>query len=82
MIAELLYNGELDGVTAGEASEKFDDSDLFKVDDRGIAYLTEDSFRETAEDARSIEARKKVLADLKQAQTNEKSQENHKEQGE
>lgn len=79
MIAELLYNGELDGVTAGEASEKFDDSDLFKVDDRGIAYLTEDSFRETAEDARSIEARKKVLADLKQAQTNEKSQENHKE---
>ena len=82
MIAELLYNGELDEVTAGEASEKFDDSDLFKVDDRGIAYLTEDSFRETAEDARSIEARKKVLADLKQAQTNEKSQENHKEQGE
>ena len=81
MIAELLYNGELDGVTAGEASEKFDDSDLFKVDDRGIAYLTEDSFRETAEDARSIEARKKVLADLKQAQTNEKPQE-HKEQGE
>lgn len=82
MIAELLYNGELDGVTAGEASEGFDDSDLFKVDDRGIVYLTEDSFRETAEDARSIEARKKVLADLKQAQTNEKSQENHKEQGE
>ncbi len=82
MIAELLYNGELDGVTAGEASEEFDDSDLFKVDDRGIVYLTEDSFRETAEDARSIEARKKVLADLKQAQTNEKSQENHKEQGE
>lgn len=81
-IAELLYNGELDGVTAGEASEKFDDSDLFKVDDCGVAYLTEDSFRETAEDARSIEARKKVLADLKQAQTNEKSQENHKEQGE
>ena len=82
MIAELLYNDELDGITAGEASEEFDDSDLFKVDDRGIVYLTEDSFRETAEDARSIEARKKVLADLKQAQTNEKSQENHKEQGE
>lgn len=82
MIAELLYNGELDEVTAGEASEEFDDSDLFKVDDRGITYLTEDSFRETAEDARSIEARKKVLADLEQAQTNEKSQENHKEQGE
>lgn len=57
---------------------RIDDSDLFKVDDRGIAYLTEDSFRETAEDARSIEARKKVLADLKHAQTNEKSQENHK----
>ena len=58
---------------------RIDDSDLFKVDDRGIAYLTEDSFRETAEDARSIEARKKVLADLKKAQTNEISQENHKE---
>lgn len=82
MIAELLSNGELDGVTAGEASKELDDNDLFKVDDRGIAYLTVDSFRETAEDARSIEARKKVLADLKQAQTNEKSQEKHKEQGE
>ncbi len=82
MIAELLYNGELDEVIDREASEEFDDSDLFKVDDRGITYLTEDSFRETAEDARSIEARKKVLADLEQAQTNEKSQENHKEQGE
>ena len=81
MLAELLRNGELNEITAGEASEKFDDSDLFKLDDYGIGSLTEDSFRETAEDDRSIEARKKVLADLNQAQTNEKLQETQQEQG-
>lgn len=82
IIANSSRNGKFDEVTTGEELEEFDESDLFKVDDQGVMYLTEDSFRETAEDTRSIEAIEKVLTDLKQAQTNEKSQENHKEQGE
>lgn len=57
-------------------------SDLYEIDRCGVVHeLKEDSFKETAEDARSIEARKQVLAELTKAQSNEKTQENLQEQG-
>ena len=52
-----------------------------KVEKNGITKLKEDSFKETAEDARSIEARKQLFAELTKAQSNEKTQENLQEQG-
>ncbi len=58
------------------------DSDLYEIDRYGVFHeLKEDSFKETAEDTRSIEARKQVLAELTKAQSNEKTQENLQEQG-
>ena len=57
-------------------------SDLYEIDRCGVVHeLKEDSFKETAEDTRSIEARKQVLAELTKAQSNEKTQENLQEQG-
>lgn len=52
-----------------------------KVEKNDITKLKEDSFKETAEDARSIEARKQLFAELTKAQSNEKTQENLQEQG-
>lgn len=77
-LMQQMYDGEISVLSAGEESDKFD---YYEVDRFGVAILTED-LKETAEDPQSIEARKKVLADLTQAQTNERTQENQQEQGE
>ncbi len=49
---------------------------------RETTGLSQDEFREAAEDTKSIEARKKVFEDFTRAKSNDLEQENQKEQGE
>lgn len=55
--------------------------DTLKVNPDGSVILQED-LKETAEDPKSIEARKKVFEDLTRAQSNDLEKENQNEQGE
>lgn len=55
--------------------------DIFKINTYGNIILHED-LKETAEDPKSIEARKKVFEDLIRAQSNDLEKENQDEQGE
>lgn len=79
MIAAVL-NGELGGISAGEATKTMQEI-LDGIYDDGVVINPGD-IAETAEDPKSIEARKKVLDDLTRAQSNDLEQENQNEQGE
>ena len=83
MLSEQMRNGDIEGITAKNQIDNFDfDGPSFgDVKRTGVIILKED-LKETSEDPKSIEARRKVLDALNRAQSNDLKQENQNEQGE
>jgi len=83
LFMQQLSFGDISELTAGSQMDDFDfDGPSFgNVDKTGGIILSED-LKETAEDPKSIEARKKVFEDLKRAQSNDLEQENQNVRGE
>ena len=76
---EQMRNGDIQHDTF--ELDTIDGDNPYKVNPDGSIILQED-LKEMSEDPKSIEARKKVLDDLINAQSNDLEQENQKEQGE
>lgn len=79
MLMEQMRNGDIQH-DAFEL-DTINGDNLYKVNPDGNIILQED-LKEMSEDPKSIEARKKVLDDLINAQSNDLEQENQKEKGE
>lgn len=79
MLMEQMRNGDIQHDTF--ELDTIDGDNPYKVNPDGSIILQED-LKEMSEDPKSIEARKKVLDDLINAQSNDLEQENQKEQGE